>query len=65
MSVNGNALGFSWPGWASDWGLYASTNLTRPVIWAAVTNAIGSNNGQFNVTLPVSSGNQFFRLGSP
>ena len=65
LSVAANALTLSWPGWASDWGLYSATNLTPPVVWTAVTNAAGSNNSVFNVTLPISSGIQFFRLASP
>ena len=58
-------LTFSWPSWASDWGLYSSTNLTPPVAWIFITNTVSSGNGQFNVTLPIGSGNQFFRLTSP
>jgi predicted alpha-1,6-mannanase (GH76 family)/fibronectin type 3 domain-containing protein len=64
MSVNPDALTVSWPAWASDWTLYGSTNLTPPVAWSPVTNAVGSNNGVFNVTLPLGSGVQFFRLVS-
>jgi hypothetical protein len=35
------------------------------VVWLPVTNAVGSNNGQFNLTLPVDSDMRFFRLSSP
>ena len=65
MNANSNALAISWPGWANDWTLYGATNLVPPVIWSPVTNAVGSNNGVFNVTLPLGTNNQFFRLGSP
>ena len=65
MSVSTNAMVISWPGWANDWSLYATTNLTPPVVWLPVTNMVVSNNGVFNVTLPIGSGAQFFRLGSP
>ena len=65
MNVNANALTLTWPGWASDWGLYAATNLNQPVVWAAVTNATGSNNNTFGVTLPIGAGNRFYRLSSP
>lgn len=66
VSVNANAaaLNIFWPGWAAGWALYFATNLTPPVIWLPVTNAIGSNNGQFNLTLPMDSANLFFRLFS-
>jgi hypothetical protein len=65
MSVSPGSLTLNWPGWASDWGLYATTNLTPPVLWLPVTNTGGSNNGVFTVTLPIGSGIQFFRLVSP
>jgi hypothetical protein len=65
FSANVSSLTFSWPGWASDWLLYSTTNLTPPIFWFPITNAVGSNNAQFNVTLPMGSGNQFFRLSSP
>jgi predicted alpha-1,6-mannanase (GH76 family) len=65
ISVSANTLALSWPGWASDWGLYATTNLTPPSVWWPVTNMVGSNNGVFNVTLPIGSEIQFFRLVSP
>lgn len=64
VSVGGNSLAISWPGWASGWALYATTNLTPPAVWSPVTNMIVSN-GQFNVTVPIGSGAQFFRLSSP
>ncbi len=65
ITANFGSLTISWPGWANDWGLYAATNLTPPVVWSGVTNAVVSDNGQFNVTLPIGSGNKFFRLVSP
>ena len=65
MSVSANAMVISWPGWANDWSLYATTNLTPPVIWTVVTNMTNASNGVFNVTLPIGLGIQFYRLGSP
>ena len=65
MSASANSLSLSWPGWAGDWGLYATTNLTPPLIWSPVTNAVGSSNGQFNVSVPINSSTLFFRLASP
>jgi len=55
----------NWPGWASDWGLYAATNLAPPVVWSPVTNAVATNNGQYSVSLPVDLAQRFFRLASP
>ena len=65
VGLDAGLLNFSWPGWAGGWSLYFTTNLTPPVIWLPVTNAIGSNNGQFNLALPLGTGSQFFRLTSP
>ena len=65
MNVSSNALSLTWPGWANDWALYAATNLNPPVAWAVVTNATGSNNNSFGVTLPIGTGNRFYRLSSP
>ncbi len=62
FSLSAGLLTLSWPGWANDWVLYATTNLTSPIFWVPITNVVGSNNAQFNVTLPVGSGSQFFRL---
>lgn len=63
--INGGQLSLSWPGWASGWGLYATTNLTLPAVWSSVTNVVANTNGQFIVTLPFDAGTKFFRLVSP
>jgi hypothetical protein len=55
----------SWPGWANDWNLYATSNLMPPVVWTAVTNVANASNSAFKVTLPIGLGIQFYRLGSP
>lgn len=60
-----NALTINWPAWANDWTLYGATNLTPPVTWTPVNSGVSSNNGAFNVTVPVGTNNQFFRLASP
>jgi autotransporter-associated beta strand protein len=62
LSVNGSTLAVSWPGWANNLMLVAATNLTPPVVWSSVTNQVSSSNGVFNVSLPIGSGEQFFRL---
>lgn len=59
------SLNFAWPGWATNWGLYFATNLTPPVVWLPVTNSVTTNNGQFEVSAPISSGTRFFRLSAP
>lgn len=62
INVGNNTLSINWPGWADGWTLYYATNLLSPVAWWPVTNAVGSNNGQFTVTVPAGSGPRFFRL---
>ncbi len=64
-NLSANSLNLNWPGWASDWELCSTTNLTPPVAWLPVTNFAASNSGQFTVTLPVNGGIQFFRLLAP
>jgi hypothetical protein len=64
-TAGANGLNFSWPGWADDWALFYATNLAAPVSWFLVTNPVGSNNGLFNVSLPIGTGTEFFRLASP
>lgn len=65
LIANANSLSMSWSNWATGWDLYSTTNLTPPTVWSAVTNAVVNTNGQFNVTLPMGSEIQFFRLMSP
>ena len=54
---------FSWPAWAAGLSLWAADNLTPPVAWLPVTNAVFLTNGQPAVTVPASGRDQrFFRL---
>jgi fibronectin type 3 domain-containing protein len=62
----GNGIILSWPAWAGNYNVYATTNLSAPVAWQLVTNAPQSNNGAFYLNLPVTnSGQQFYRLSGP
>lgn len=65
LSAGANSLAITWPGWASDWQVYVATNLTPPIRWWPTTNAVGSNNGVFNISAPIGPGSQYFRLASP
>jgi hypothetical protein len=65
VSAGADGMSLIWPGWANDWELFTTTNLTPPAVWTPITSLAVSNNGVFKVTLPVSLGNQFFRLASP
>jgi hypothetical protein len=57
----------SWPGWASDFVLYTTTNVAQSNSWAPITGYTAqSNSGQFNVTVPANTNaQQFFKLGPP
>jgi hypothetical protein len=65
LNLNSGAFNLVWPGWASDWKLYSASNLVPPVNWTLVANPATSNNNQFMLSLPFSSGSQFFRLSNP
>jgi hypothetical protein len=66
LSPGGNQFILSWPGWASNFAVYMTTNLSPPAVWVPLTNAAQSNNGFFNLTLPTTTnGREFFQLGPP
>jgi hypothetical protein len=65
INISSNTLSITWPASASGWTLYSATNLVPPVNWLPVTSPVGSNNGQFEVTVPIGSGAEFFRLSAP
>jgi hypothetical protein len=64
-SPSGNQLFLSWPGWATGYTAYSASNLLAPIQWQTVTNSPQSNNGWFNLTLPKTQDQRFFRLGAP
>jgi cellulose 1,4-beta-cellobiosidase len=62
----GNQLLLSWPAWATNYNVYAATNLLPPVVWQIVTNLPQTNNRIFLLSLPVTgNAQQFFRLFGP
>lgn len=61
----GAGLTLQWPAWAEDWTLLSTTNLTAPVVWLPVTNAVVNSNGVLSVNLSPSARTEFFRLASP
>jgi hypothetical protein len=52
----------SWPGSAAGYQLKSTTSLVSPVAWSNVTNTESTNGGTISVLVPVSGGQQFFRL---
>lgn len=66
VAPGGGLLLLSWPGWASNFSLYMTTNLSAPALWLPATNPVQSNNGFFNVSLPTTNNQrEFFQLESP
>lgn len=60
---DGNML-LSWPASFTGFILQQNDDLTT-TNWINVTNAVNGNESQFVVTLPIASGNKFFRLKMP
>jgi uncharacterized repeat protein (TIGR01451 family) len=56
---------FTWPAAATNFVLQGATNLTPPIVWVTVTNAVTTNaSGQYSVTVPTNS-LHFFKLTTP
>jgi hypothetical protein len=66
VQTNANAT-ISWPLAPAGFQLESATNITPPVTWspAAAPISIDTNENQNLVVLPITSGNQFFRLQRP
>ncbi len=65
LSRSGNSVTVNWPGWANDWGLYWTTNLTPPVTWSPLSLGISSNAGVFTATISTTNSQGYFRLSAP
>jgi hypothetical protein len=59
-----NQIQISWPTGAVAYALYSSSNLS-PAIWIPVIPAPIISNGQFQVIIPPTNSQQFFRLSQP
>jgi hypothetical protein len=66
VQTNANAT-ISWPLAPAGFQLESVTNITPPVTWSPVTApvSIDTNASQNLIVLPITSGNQFFRLQRP
>ena len=65
LMVSGSQLSLTMPGWASNYAVYAATNLASPN-WRPVTNAPQSSNGVLYLNVPATNQVQeFFRLSYP
>jgi lysophospholipase L1-like esterase len=66
LNSSGSQLSLSWPAWATKCVLYETTNLSAPVHWLALTNAIQTNDSRISLTLPTTDrAQEFFRLSAP
>ncbi len=65
LSREAETLALGWPGGATDYHLYAATNLAPPIAWSPVTNAVMLLNGTNSVNVPIGPGNRFFQLRNP
>jgi alpha-galactosidase len=65
IASGGSQIVLSWPGWATSYAIYSASNLVSPIQWQPITNLPQTNNGIFNLPLPTSADQQFFRLGPP
>lgn len=66
VQTNNNAV-VSWPLAPASFQLQSATSLDPPIAWSSVTATVSvdTNASQNVVTVPTTSGNQFFRLQRP
>jgi hypothetical protein len=60
--VLGTSLIVSWPVWATDYSLEASSTLTGTGVWTPITNAPVIVDFQNTITNEISAGSRFYRL---
>ena len=65
IGTSDNGLDILWPAWAAPMAIESTTNLTPPVVWSELGATPISTNGMLGLRLPVTNGNQFYRLRHP
>ena len=67
ITVTGGSSGLTlnWSAAATNFTLYAASNLPPPTLWSPVTNKVVNVGGTSSVTVPLGPGNCFFQLRSP
>lgn len=67
MSVQrtNNAVRLAWPATVGGYGVETKTDLASPAAWSTVGTSVTQTNGQNQVIVSPSTGNQFFRLKLP
>jgi hypothetical protein len=61
LDPGGGQLVVSWPGWAANFSLWLTTNLSPPITWSPVTNTVTPGD-PLSVTVPLDGESRFFRL---
>ena len=64
-AFSAGSVNLSWPQWAGAKKLYSATNLSPPIFWSPVAIDPVSSNGLFNLQLPSTNDNLFYRLQFP
>jgi hypothetical protein len=62
VTHSGTSVMISWPASSTGYSLEHNSNLSLPNNWSAVSQGSTLNNGVFSVTIPLTAGNDFFRL---
>jgi hypothetical protein len=60
-SIQSGMITLSWPGWATNYTLYGTTNFGS---WSSITNTPANQGGSNTFALPLANGARFFRLMS-
>lgn len=55
-------LSLSWPQTIGTWGLYSNTALENPASWVKISTPLGSSNGVYHTTQPITASGSFFKL---
>ena len=64
-SFKTNGFTLTWPGTATNFTLFTTTNPATNAVWYVVTNSPNVVGGQYQVFLPITTNPQYFRLRWP
>jgi hypothetical protein len=62
ITLTGTNAMVSWSSAAAGYQLQSATNLNSSAVWSSVTQTMSTNGSTISVLMPVSRGQQFFRL---
>jgi hypothetical protein len=61
-TLAGAGFRLTWPAWGLDFTLYSASNLTPPVAWSPVANAMSLSSGLNTISVDAMGESRFFRL---